>query len=78
MIVRFHKYNLRKADGPKGPGVHFTDAEFPVQLIELLKLHPRIDQFEAEYAIYVTDSKRLNTQSQHYDIKEILGFCLAK
>jgi len=57
----------------------------PVKLLTLLQTHKDIDQFEAEFAIFVTDQKRLNFPSstppdkdKEYDIIDILKFIMKK
>ena len=46
----------------------------PLKIIKLLMTHPKIDRFEAEFAIIVTDQKRKISDLQDYDINEILHF----
>lgn len=60
----------------------------PKQLLTLLQTHKDIDQFEAEFAIFVTDQKRLkyptkvspdkDKKDKEYDIIDILKFIMKK
>ena len=74
IVVKFFQGNIRKTTN-MGPGVLFPDIKIPIQIVELLKTHPQIDQFEAEFAVYMTDQRR---KDGPYDIKELLEFCLRK
>lgn len=64
-------YSIEK-DPKMQRGIYFADSEFPTKLIELLKQKLKLDQFDAEFAIYMTDFKR---QGKTYNVKEIYQFC---
>lgn len=54
------------------PGVYFTDCEFPVEYIINLTAHPKIDNFEAEYGLYITK------ENNEYNPERSLKFLLTQ
>ena len=58
-------------------GKIFADQMFSKNLVELLTSHPKIDQFEAEFALTVTQQATSGTDKAKY-IKTLLEFCLAR
>ena len=51
IIVRYEQ-NVKNSKKHSNGSV-FTDQSFPTMLVDLLKSHPLIDQFEAEFALYL-------------------------